>query len=644
MTLTYDKAFKRFVWHGDFANKHLPKEARFRWNPKAKCWWTDDRQKAIRLLQFADDSAQAVLDPVVATRTASHADAPTTPDAIPAPEGLAYRPFQISGIEYASSRPATLIADEMGLGKTVQTVGLINADPTLTRSLIVCPASLRLNWQRELERWLVRDLSIGIATTQDWPDTDIVICNYDIIWRAGPLSHAAGETWDLVVLDESHYVKNPKAKRTKAVVGDRREPGLQARRKLALTGTPVTNRPIELYSTLRWLDSASWPSFMGYAKRYCAAHQTRFGWDFTGASHLSELQDTLRQTVMVRRLKKDVLTELPAKTRQVIEVPPNGAAAAVDRENAAWDRKQASLAAHRRAVANAQDSGDADAYRLAVKALREAEGIAFSEMSKVRADTAVAKLPAVLAHVKDALEASGGKVVVMAHHHEVVDGLLAGLSDYQPVTLTGRTPMADRQAAVDRFQSDPDCRVFVGGILAAGVGITLTASAHVVFAELDWVPGNVSQAEDRCHRIGQTDPVLVQHLVIDGSLDARMAHMIVDKQAVIDAALDDEPDRTLVVHTPTPPPPPLPDAHPDDAALVHDCLRYLAGRCDKARELDDRGFNRFDATIGHSLANAPTLSARQYAAGLKLLWKYHRQLGEDSMVQLQAAANRTKQD
>ena len=202
--------------------------------------------------------------------------------------------------------------------------------------------------------------------------------------------------------------------------------------------------------------------------------------------------------------------------------------------------------------------------------------------------------------------------------------------------------MADRQAAVDRFQGDPDCRVFVGGILAAGVGITLTASAHVVFAELDWVPGNVAQAEDRCHRIGQTDRVLVQHLVIDGSLDARMAHMIVDKQAVIDAALDDEPDRTLVVHTPTPPPPPLPDAHPDDAAAVQDALRSLAGVCDGAVELDDQGFNRFDTRLGTSLAAAPKLSARQVDAGLRVVWKYHRQLAPDTVAALKVALDRRK--
>jgi len=640
MTLTYEKSFKRFIWHGDYANKHLPKEARFRWNPADKVWWTADVSRAAKLAEFADDTAQSMLSPTLETRAASRASAPAVPATIPAPDGLQYRPFQVAGIQFAASRPATLVADEMGLGKTIQAAGLINADPTITRTLIVCPASLRLNWQRELERWLVRDLSIGIATTKAWPETDVVIVNYDIIWRAATLERAMGETWDLVVLDESHYCKNPKAKRTKAVVGDRREPGLQARRKLALTGTPITSRPIELYATLRWLDGETWPSFMGYAKDFCGAYRDRFGWNFRGASNLDQLQDRLRQTVMVRRLKKDVLAELPAKTRQIIEVPPNGAAGAVDRENAAWERREASLAARRHAVAVARESGGEDAYRLAVKALKEAEGVAFSEMSRVRKETAVAKLPAVLAHVKDALDASGGKVVVMAHHHEVVDGLLEGLSDYQPVTLTGRTPLDDRQAAVDRFQTDPGCRVFVGGTLAAGVGITLTASAHVVFAELDWVPGNVSQAEDRCHRIGQTDTVLVQHLVLDGSLDARMAHMIVKKQAVIDAALDDEPDRTLVVHTP---PPPSPPAHPDDEAAVHQALRMLAGACDGARQEDGMGFNKLDTKIGKSLAAAPALSGKQVALGLRIVWKYHvKQLDAETVSALRVALDRRK--
>src|SRR3990167_6920453 len=168
---------------------------------------------------------------------------------------------------------------------------------------------------------------------------------------------------------------------------------------------------------------------------------------------------------------------------------------------------------------------------------RAASQAAFTEISKLRHATALAKLPMVMIHLRDQLDA-GNKVVVFAHHHDVVAAIAAEFGA-AAVTLTGETGMAERQAAVDRFQSDDSCTLFIGSIHAAGVGITLTAAAHVIFAELDWVPGNLSQAEDRCHRIGQSGSVLVQHLVLDGSIDATMAQTITAKQDIIDRALDD---------------------------------------------------------------------------------------------------------
>ena len=201
----------------------------------------------------------------------------------------------------------------------------------------------------------------------------------------------------------------------------------------------------------------------------------------------------------------------------------------------------------------------------------------------------------------------------------------------------------DRQESVDRFQSDPKCRVFVGNIQAAGVGLTLTASSHVIFAELDWVPGNVSQAEDRLHRIGQRDNVLVQHLVLEDSLDCRMAKVIVSKQTVIDAALDDPTSRHIldipILPTREGDEPAtasmtrkgIDDAAsritPEQAQAIHECLRILAGADpDHALERNGVGYNSADGPIGHSLAQRGSLTPRQAALGMKILAKYHRQL------------------
>lgn len=632
-----------FVALGTYAERDIPKAAGFRWDPARKRWWTGEPSIAARLARYADETAASHLTAARAAIAASRASAADLD--VPAPDGLSYRPFQLAGIAYAVARPAALIGDEMGLGKTIQAIGVINADPSIRAVLVLCPATPRLNWERELERWLVRPLSVAIATANRWPDTDVVIVNYDIADRLR--DHLRARTWDLVIADEAHYLKNPKAQRTRAVLGhdarpskgDPGDPGIRARRKLALTGTPAVNRPIELWTILHWLDPERWRNMFAYAQRYCGAYQSRFGWDFSGASHLDELQDRLRSTVMVRRLKRDVLAELPAKTRQIIAVPANGANDVVQAESAAYAEHEDRLNELRAQAELAKAGDDEDAYRLAVERLRTATRAAFADLSRRRHETAMAKVPVVVAHIRDALEGGSPKIVVFAHHHDVVAALAEALGEYQPVVLTGETAMADRQASVDRFQSDPACRVFIGSITAAGVAITLTASSHVVFAELDWVPGNMSQAEDRVHRIGQTEPVLVQHVVLDGSLDARMARVLLAKQEVLDRALDRSTD---IAAGPALPLAPATEQatpsriaqlaarlRPEHQQAVHYALRALAGMCDGAVARDGHGFNKVDARIGRELASRPALTPRQAALGYLIARKYRRQVPLD---------------
>jgi hypothetical protein len=421
---------------------------------------------------------------------------------IPVPEGLAYLPFQRAGIAYALDRPATLMGDEMGLGKTIQAIGVLNATQPDT-VLVICPASLKLNWRNELGRWLVKGRRIDIVNGggQQIPaDPDVVIINYDVL---GKHSEALqGRTWGCVVMDEAHYCKNPKAKRTKAALA------IQAERKLLLTGTPFINRPVELQPLAGYLAPDVFGDFWQYVHRYCNAFHGRWGWDFTGSGNLDELQEKLRRSIMVRRQKAEVLEDLPPKVRQVI---------VLDAADYANELKLETLA-------------EADVET-------EKPELRFEQLSKVRHATALAKVPALLDHLL-ALE---DEVVVMAHHRDVVAALAEGLraKGNAVVTLTGEDSTVERDRAVQCFQAG-SARYFVGTIKAAGVGLTLTQSSHVVFAELDWVPGNLSQAEDRCHRIGQRDSVLVQHLVVDGSIDARMVELVVEKQAVLDAGLDDE--------------------------------------------------------------------------------------------------------
>lgn len=630
-----------FIGRCQYGEQGPLKSAGFRWNPEKKFWWTRDAIIAAKLRDQLTESAKTAVETALSVRSeAIEASRAAVADIeIPAPLALSYLPYQRAGIAYAASRPSVLIADEMGLGKTIQAIGTWNADPTAKTALIVCPASLRLNWQREWQKWDVRGASVGIANGV-FPAADVVIINYDILIKHGEALRA--RTWDLLIVDEAHYAKNPKAKRTQALLGHKdRDPSkavepIKARRRIFLTGTPILNKPAELWPLVQALDpqglGANWVRFVS---RYCAGSQTRYGWDVSGASHLDELQDALRATCMVRRLKKDVLTELPAKRRQIITLA--GAEKAVTAETEAMQAQESRLQSLRVAVelAKAQDEA---AYKTAVQALQSASQAAFTEISKLRHDTAIAKLPQVIEHLRDQIES--GKVVVFAHHHDVVDALKAEFGA-AAVSLTGETPMAERQANVDRFQSDPSCLLFIGSIHAAGVGITLTAASHVVFAELDWVPGNLSQAEDRCHRIGQTDSVLIQHIVLNGSIDAKMAQTIVEKQEILDQALDAE-GRAEIEQIPVSMDQPATrnisrkevekeaeSLTQDQVQAIHQALKIVSDFCDGAHSLDGMGFSKIDVAIGHSLAASPSLSPRQAALGRKIARKYKRQYGPE---------------
>ena len=638
--------FKCFVWAGGYETRHIPKDAGFNWEPKAKRWETSDVAVAAKLTEYVKPGGmvEAKINAFLAEKQEKiEASRATSADIeLPAPEGMEYLPFQKAGIAYALDRPSTLIADEMGLGKTVESLGVINATPDAKKILIICPASLRLNWKQEAEKWLTRPLNICVVSPKSPPsaDDDIVIINYDVLRKHTDLLRS--RTWDMMIVDECHYLKNPKAQRTKAVLGDKKADlaPIEATRKLFLTGTPIVNRPIEIQAVLGAIAPDAYGNFFQFAKRYAGAYRSPYGWDFSGATNLDELQDGLRSRCMVRRLKADVLAELPAKRRSVIEIPANGKSKVVNAEMKAAAQHEERLAELKAAVELAKTSDDPAVYEQAVNRLRAETQVIFTEISELRKATAIAKAPLVAAHVAEIVEETGNKVVVFAHHHEVIDLLCDELAECGIVKLDGRDSMESRNTSVELFQSDDSVKVFIGGIHAAGVGLTLTASAHVVFAELDWVPGNMSQCEDRCHRIGQADQVLIQHLVLEGSIDANMAKAIVEKQAVIDAALDaptddaeaDEPivatsDAVLPVNARRADLEKAAEKLTADEILeIHQNLKTLAARCDGANAIDGQGFNKIDTAIGKSLASAGTLSAKQAALGRRITRKYAKQL------------------
>jgi SWI/SNF-related matrix-associated actin-dependent regulator 1 of chromatin subfamily A len=424
----------------------------------------------------------------------------------------------------------------------------------------------------------------------------------------------------------------------------------QARRKVFLTGTPLPNRPKELHPIAAALAPEHFGNFFKYAKRYCGAKQQwvptpgnrdgKMVWDFSGSSNLEELQELLRATFMVRRLKSEVLTELPPKRRQVIVLPADSKASkAIDAEQKAWDKKERSLELAASHVGFAHASDDPEAYEKAVANLRDAQNAAFAEMAMIRKKIAVAKLPMVIDHLEQAFESGIKKIVVFGHHHAVCDAIHEHFGD-SAVKLTGTvTSNKLRQEAVDRFQTDDSVKLFVGSIGAAGVGHTLTAASTVIFAELNWVPAAMSQAEDRCHRIGQTDSVLVQHLVLEGSLDAHMAQVLVDKQDIADRALD----KDTSIEVPAMPsedkksrrPGKYPEVSAEKKSAAMLAMKMIAGVCDGARADDGMGFSAIDTMIGHKLAALDEFTNGQAWLATNLARKYKKQLPEEILSTLE---------
>ncbi len=509
----------RFEMICHFDNRYIPKDAGFRWDGDNKVWYTEDAGIASGLLKYADDLAKAAIKGVIKQEAKAVEQSHLTEAEvdIPRPPGLEYRPFQKAGIAYALEHQNVLIADEPGLGKSIEALGVVNSDLSIQNVLIVCPASLKLNWEREARKWLVGDFQISVinGTRKPFPDGGVVIINYDIL--SGYRRVIDQVKWDVLICDESHMIKNPKSSRSKAVIGNwHRDPSkriepIKAKRRIFLTGTPILNKPIELWTTIHSLDPKTWGSWKDYTVKYCDARETRWGWDVSGASNLGELQEKLRARIMVRRLKADVMKELPPKQRQVIVLPKK--ASVVKRE-----KKFAATLEEMLAGSNIPP-------------------VVFEEMARVRHESAVDKIPDAIDHIKALME-EHQKIVVMCHHRDVLEAIAKGVEEFGVVRLQGGDSESSKQDAVDRFQNDPSVRIFLGSIRAAGVGITLTAASLLLFVELDWVPGIMTQAEDRIHRIGTAGSVLIQHLVYADSIDARMAEAIVDKQAIIEQALD----------------------------------------------------------------------------------------------------------
>lgn len=436
-------------------------------------------------------------------------------------------PYQKEGVEAAFDKfgGRVLLADDMGLGKTRQALSFI-AHCLPARVLVICPSYLRYHWTHELKEWLNIDGQL-VKKGKETLDGEACIVSYDML-RA--LKIPTG-VFEVVICDESHYVKSRKSKRTKAATPLVRS----AQFAMLITGTPALNRPVELFSQLNMLRPSYVKNYTSYAKRYCNGKQTPFGYDDRGSSRSHELNWVLRHGFMVRRLKRDVLTQLPPKTRHTVwlEIRNNTDVEAGFRK---WKKLNDTL------------------YKLPSGS--EQQRLQMFERQKVISElfvtTSVVKCEAIVRWVLDAL-ATGRSFIFFAYHQVVLNAVeeAVAAANYEYMRIDGSTPAHKRQANVDAFQKDDTIRIAILSIMAAGTGVTLTRVSECVFGELYWVPGVMIQAEDRIHRISQKERCEIYYLLGTGTLDTYVHPALCKKLMTLDSLVDKRTDRTFKGETTT---------------------------------------------------------------------------------------------
>lgn len=442
-------------------------------------------------------------------------------------------PYQRAGVAYAATTRRTFIADEMGLGKTIQALAAIeNAGEAAYPAVIVCPPSLVLNWVSEYSKWLPNRRVVPVVNRKNFPESgtyDVVVVGYSNLatWEKQLAKHKS------YVFDESHYCKTPTAQRTKAATKIART-APDSGMVLCLTGTPVTNRPNEYASQLDILGRLKdFGGLWGFYRRYCAAYRDKFGqWNISGHSHLDELNDRLRGSCYIRRTKDQVLSELPPvmHSRVIVE----GTAAAMKEYNKAANDIILYIAERARALAREQGK---PMHGAAVAAMIRAEANEhLVRLSVLRRLAARAKMEAAHEWIQARID-NGKKVVVAAHHRDVVDEIA---KKYGNLRIQGGMSVQDVEESKRMFQELPveKAPVMVLSIQAAKTGHTLTAAEECLFMELPWTPADVDQTYSRLHRIGQKGSVTATYMLAADTIDEDIHALIENKRSVVNAAVD----------------------------------------------------------------------------------------------------------
>ena len=424
-------------------------------------------------------------------------------------------------IESLAGSKRYILADDMGLGKTTSTI-IAALETDAKKILIICPATLKINWQREIENYSDRPVYISEGKNFS-TEHDFVIVNYDIIKNFYDLkdkenSLITQSNFDLVIIDEAHYIQNAQAQRTKLINSFAKD----INRVWLLTGTPMTSRPMNYYNLLNIIESPVAQNWMAYAIRYCQGYQFNAGkrkiWNVSGASNLEELRDRTSRQVL-RRLKEDVL-DLPDKIITPVYL---------------------------RLKSKEYETEVGEYYDWYENKKEESKSltIQFSRLMKVRQIIAEEKIKQTIELAENIIE-QGKKVIIFTNFTDTLRKIHEHFGK-QSVYLDGSCTKPQRQYAVDQFQENEKIKVFVGNLKAAGVGITLTAGEACIMNDLSFVPSDHSQAEDRAYRYGQKSNVSVYYPIFENTIEGIIYDMLTNKKNIFETVMGDNIEKGDIV-------------------------------------------------------------------------------------------------
>lgn len=409
-----------------------------------------------------------------------------------------------------------ILASDVGTGKTAMSLGYI-AHSNRIPALVVCPASVKYGWEREVNKWTHFSSFVIDSKTpvEEIPEAQIYIINYDILGKF--IDFLKSKKFVSVFVDESHMIKSPSAQRSKFV----KEICKDISSVALLSGTPLLNRPIDLFNQLTIIDSYKWSNWMNYVYTYCGAKKTHFGLDTSGATNIEDLKAQISK-YFIRFKKEDVLKDLPPKV--FIDVPIKLYNGYQKHYNAAMN----SLITYLLREKN-------KSVEQAEKSLRAEQVVLLNELRQI---TTACKAEAAVEIIENIIE-SGEKVIVFSMFNKPLKDLYEKFKK-ESVIVIGETPTDERQIAIDSFQNRDATKIFLGGVKAAGAGITLTAASNVLFLEHPWTAADYAQAYGRAERIGnKSECIKIHQMLAIGTIDEKIKMLIESKKKIFDQLFND---------------------------------------------------------------------------------------------------------